>query len=251
VNIEPVACLSDNYAYLVWREGRRDALVVDPSESGAVWRALDACGLDLIGILCTHHHWDHVGGVEDLCKSQAGLFVYCSGYDMPRISGSTRGFAHGETFDSAGLHFKCLHVPGHTLGALAYVVEDAVFTGDTLFGAGCGRLFEGTAKQMHASLSSLGSLPGDTKVYFGHEYTRSNLAFARSIEPDNPALTARSAHAVQGRTTPSRIAEELATNPFMRCGESSIRQALGPDFAQTESHKVLAELRRRKDGFRP
>jgi hydroxyacylglutathione hydrolase len=136
------------------------------------------------------------------------------------------------------------------MGALAYCVQDAVFTGDTLFGAGCGRLFEGTPQLMQTSLMTLAALPGSTKVYFGHEYTRANLAFARAVEPNNSALRARIERAAQGRTTPSTIAEECTTNPFLRCNEASIRQALGPQFSDSEGHEVFAELRRRKDGFR-
>jgi hydroxyacylglutathione hydrolase len=250
VNIEPVACLTDNYAYLVWQPDAREALVVDPSASGPVLEALDGHGLRLAGILCTHHHWDHVGGIEDLCRRQPKLPVYCSEYDLPHINGATRGLNHAATFDCIGLDFKGLSVPGHTLGALAYCVQDAVFTGDTLFGAGCGRLFEGTPQLMQTSLMTLAALPGSTKVYFGHEYTRANLAFARAVEPNNSALLARIERAAQGCTTPSTIAEECATNPFLRYNEASIRQALGPEFAQCEGHEVFAELRRRKDGFR-
>lgn len=251
MNIEPVACLTDNYAYLVWQANSREALVVDPSASGPVLEALEAHSLRLAGILCTHHHWDHVGGIEELCRKQPRrLFVYCSDYDLPRINGATRGLHDTEQFDCIGLDFRCLSVPGHTLGALAYCVQDTVFTGDTLFGAGCGRLFEGTPKLMQASLMTLAALPGSTKVYFGHEYTRANLAFARAVEPNNSALQARIERAAQGCTTPSTIAEECTTNPFLRCNETSIRQALGPQFSQSEGHEVFAELRRRKDGFR-
>ena len=250
MNIEPVACLTDNYAYLVWQPDSREALVVDPSASGPVLEALEAHGLRLAGILCTHHHWDHVGGIEELCRKQPRLFVYCSEYDLPRINGATRGLHHAEKFDCISLSFKCLSVPGHTLGALAFCVQDAVFTGDTLFGAGCGRLFEGTPKLMQTSLMTLAALPGNTQVYFGHEYTRANLAFASAVEPNNSALQARIGRAAQGLTTPSTIAEECATNPFLRCKEATIRHALGPQFAQCEAHEVFAELRRRKDGFR-
>ncbi len=191
MKIEPIPCLSDNYAYLIGRDGSREALIVDPSESLPVMRALEERKLRLSGILCTHHHWDHIGGVEELCSAYPGLPVFASDTDVTRINGVTRGISDHESFDCLGLHFNCLKVPGHTLGALAYCVNDAVFTGDTLFGAGCGRLFEGTPAQMHTSLMSLAALPAQTKVYFGHEYTRSNLAFARRIEPQNQAVQAR------------------------------------------------------------
>jgi hydroxyacylglutathione hydrolase len=250
VNVEPIECLSDNYAYLLWQNESRDALVVDPSEGEPVWRALETHDLHLVGILCTHHHWDHVGGVEALCRKQPELFVYCSDYDVPRIKGATRGFAHAQAFECCGLHFECLQVPGHTLGALAYSVEGAVFTGDTLFGAGCGRLFEGTPKQMYESLTRLAALDGGTKVYFGHEYTRGNLTFARSLEPNHAKVVARLESSAHGRTTPSTIDEERETNPFLRCSEVALKQALGPRFELCEPHEVFAELRRRKDDFR-
>lgn len=253
MNVATVACLSDNYAYLIWREDSRDALVVDPSEHLPILQALRDRQLNLMGALCTHHHWDHVGGVEELCRAQPGLAVYCSDYDVPRTKGATRGLHHAESFDCVGLHIDCLRVPGHTLGALAYCVEGAVFTGDTLFGAGCGRLFEGTPAQMHASLMLIASLGDETKVYFGHEYTRSNLAFAQSIEPDNANLLSRQKRILGmagGQSTPSSIKEERDTNPFLRCAEASVRKAIGPQFAKAADSDVFAELRRRKDGFR-
>jgi len=253
VNIEAIPCLSDNFAYLLWQDGSREALVVDPSERSPVQRVLDEKKLRLAGILCTHHHWDHVGGVQELCSSEPGIPVYASDYDVQRIQGVTQGLGHREAFDCLGFHFDCIKVPGHTLGALAYCVEGAVFTGDTLFGAGCGRLFEGTPAQMHASLMTLASLPPNTRVYFGHEYTRSNLAFAQSIEPHNRAVQARLARAAVPKnscTTPSTIEEERATNPFLRSAEPSVRATLGPQFAQADEVEVFTEVRKRKDSFR-
>ncbi len=253
MNIEPIPCLSDNFAYLLWQDGSREALVVDPSEYLPVKRVLDDKRLQLAGILCTHHHWDHVGGVQELCSSQSGVPVFASDYDVQRIEGVTQGIAHGQAFDCLGFHFDCLKVPGHTLGALAYCVEDAVFTGDTLFGAGCGRLFEGTPAQMHASLMMLAALPAQTKVYFGHEYTRSNLAFAQSIEPNNPEVKARLQRAAVPKnscTTPSTIEEERATNPFLRCAEPNVKATLGSQFANADEVEVFTEVRKRKDSFR-
>lgn len=253
MDIEPVACLTDNYAYLICSGGARGALVVDPSEAVPVIQALDNRGLELAGILCTHHHWDHVGGVRDLCQRYPGIPVYASDNDASRVEGVTHGMADGASLAIVGLHFECLKVPGHTLGALAYRVEDAVFTGDTLFGAGCGRLFEGSPGQMHASLMRLAALPGETRVYFGHEYTRSNLAFARSLEPQSDALAVRlqrDAVPKNSCTTPSTIEAERAINPFLRCSEASLRAALGEGFAGATDVEVFAEVRRRKDTFR-
>jgi hydroxyacylglutathione hydrolase len=253
VKIEPIACLSDNFAYLISRDGSEEALIVDPSESGPVLRTLAQRALRLSGILCTHHHWDHVAGVVELCVAYPGIPVFASDHDVRRIEGVTRGLGHLEHFGCAGFHFDCLKVPGHTLGALAYCLEDAVFTGDTLFGAGCGRLFEGTPAQMHASLMSLAALPGNTRVYFGHEYTRANLAFARRIEPENEQVQTRLARAAAPKnsyTTPSRIEEERATNPFLRCAKPAVRTALGPTFAAASDVEVFTELRQMKDLFR-
>jgi len=252
VDIIPVACLSDNFAYLIGRDGAREALVVDPSEAAPVLQALQDRNLELSGVICTHHHWDHVGGVSGLCQQFAGVPVFASDVDTARIAGVTRGLADGESFMAGGLTFECLKVPGHTLGALAYRIGDAVFTGDTLFGAGCGRLFEGTPAQMHTSLMTLAALPLKTKVYFGHEYTRANLAFARSIEPGNEAIEARQQRAAAQRnscTTPSSIEEELATNPFLRCSAPGVRATLGERFSGASDIEVFAEVRRRKDTF--
>ena len=253
VNVEPIACLTDNFAYLVGRDGAREALVVDPSEAVPVLQALERRGLALAGILCTHHHWDHIGGIKELCERYPGIPVIASDHDVSRIEGVTEGMADGGSLTAIGLSIECLKVPGHTLGALAYCVEDAVFTGDTLFGAGCGRLFEGTPAQMHASLTRLAALPVETKVYFGHEYTRSNLAFARSLEPENAATQTRLERAAVPKnscTTPSSLEEERATNPFLRCNELSVRVSLGEAFVHASDVEVFAEVRRRKDTFR-
>lgn len=253
MNVEPVACLTDNFAYLIGHDGARETLVVDPSEAVPVLRVLEQRQRVLVGILCTHHHWDHIGGVKELCEHYPDIPVFASDHDVSRIEGVTHGMADGASFSAIGLGFECMKVPGHTLGALAYCVEGAVFTGDTLFGAGCGRLFEGTPAQMHASLTRLAALPAETNVYFGHEYTRSNLAFASSIEPQNDATLTRRKRAAEPKnscTTPSTIAEERATNPFLRCAEASVRATLGKALADASDVEVFAELRRRKDTFR-
>lgn len=167
----------------------------------------------------------------------------------------THGLSDGEGFDVGSLSFRALHVQGHTRGALAYVVDDAVFTGDTLFLAGCGRLFEGTPAEMYRSLNDvLARLPEETRVYCGHEYTLSNLAFARHVEPDNEAIHARieAAKAMRARGEPTMGAtmrEELATNPFLRTGSATIRKSVGLD-EHASPVEVLAAVRKAKDGFR-
>jgi len=248
-----VPCLADNYAYVLARPGSSKALVVDPAEADPVLATLEQAGLELTAVLCTHHHYDHVGGIETLISRFPTLQVYAhsSDSDGARVVCQTHSLEHGAQLEAAGLAFTALHVPGHTLGGMAYVIEDAVFTGDTLFVAGCGRLFEGTATMMHDSLcNKLGTLPPQTRVYCGHEYTVSNLHFALSAEPSNDAVREKLTWAEEQNrqglaTVPSTIADELATNPFMRCAEETLRARFG-DPTSTPA-EVLAAVRSAKD----
>lgn len=252
-----VPCLQDNYAYLISRDGSREALVVDPSEAEPVAAALDRAGLELVGILNTHHHWDHTGGNEELCQRFGELPVYGHASDAGRIPLLSQKLAHGERFEAAGLSFQALHVPGHTSGAVAYVTGDAVFTGDTLFAAGCGRLFEGTPGQMYESLNEkLGALPDATRVYCGHEYTASNLRFAAFVEPGNAEVRAKAervrALCERGEpTVPSTIGEERLTNPFMRCESEEIQRSVSSRLVGSGGPvEVLAAVRAAKDAFK-
>jgi hydroxyacylglutathione hydrolase len=227
--IEPVACLKDNYAYLIREEGATDAYLVDPSESAPVAAALARTGLVLRGILVTHHHQDHVGGIDDLVAQWGTTLAFVAGHasDRGRIPDQTAFVAApADRFVTtaltiAGRPLLARHIPGHTRGAIAWglpgegEVPADVFTGDTLFGAGCGRLFEGTPADMFASLTALTTLPPQTRLWFGHEYTASNLRFAASVEPDNPEVASRRA-AGGACTTPTTVALERATNPFVR-----------------------------------
>ncbi len=256
MHITTVPCLSDNYAFLVRSAGSPTAVVVDPGQAGPVVRALEAAGVALGGILNTHHHWDHSGGNEDLLRHFGEVPVYAFGEDRRSVPGQTVGLRDGEEFEAAGVVFRALHVPGHTLGGLAYLSGDAVFTGDTLFVAGCGRLFEGTAEQMHASLTEkLSALPDATRVFCGHEYTVTNLRFAEQMEPGNEAVHRQLARAISQRkqgevTVPSTIGEEKQTNPFLRTDSDEIRSRLSPAVDQTASaSQVFAALRAAKDRF--
>ncbi len=249
----PVPCLSDNYAYLVHAPGSMEALVVDPSEEEPVTAALEREGLRPVAILCTHHHFDHVGGNEALTKRHPGLEVIASKYDVNRVPARTSVIDDGDETTIAGLGVRAISVPGHTMGAVAYLVGDAVFTGDTLFVGGCGRLFEGTPEDMYRSLCErLATLPGATRVYCGHEYTIANARFALSVDPENPAVQALLDRATEQRgrgepTVPSTIADERAHNPFLRVGEAAlVRSAGGP----TGAAEVLGAIRRKKDEFR-
>ena len=206
MRIVAVPCLKDNYAYLVI-EGDR-AAVVDPGEAPPVLAALERERVTLAAIWLTHHHHDHVGGVDGLPEVE----VVAHESDRSRVPRITRPVGEG---DEIPFGARIIHNPGHTTGAISYVIAGCVFTGDTLFAAGCGRLFEGTPAMMHASLAKLAALPPETRVYFGHEYTAANLRFAAVAEPDNAAITARAA-ALRTPSTPSTIADERATNVFVR-----------------------------------
>jgi hydroxyacylglutathione hydrolase len=252
MRVIPVPCLSDNYAYLVTADGAGDAFVVDPSESAPVIDALERAGLRLVAIVNTHHHPDHVGGNEGLLAKYGSLPVYAHASDVGRVPAQTERVEEGRAFEVAGLTLEPLHVPGHTTGAVAYHVDGGVFTGDTLFVAGCGRLFEGTPAMMHESLAGkLGRLAPETKVYCGHEYTVNNLRFAVHAEPDNRAAAdklerAKATRARGEPTVPSTIGEELETNPFLRCGSPSLSER----FPGKDEVEVLAAVRKAKDSFR-
>ncbi len=251
-SVSIVPCLSDNYAYLVRLDGSDDAFVVDPSESEPVIAAVEKLGLHLVGILNTHHHPDHVGGNVGLIARFGELPVVAFQGDRGRVPAQTRGVEDEETFDLAGLSIRALHVPGHTTGAVAYVTDGAVFTGDTLFIAGCGRLFEGTPEMMHHSLTDrIAALPEATRVYCGHEYTVANLQFAVHVDPDNVdarrALEAAREKRARGESTvPSTIATERATNPFLRVAAPAMRDRFGGG----DPVSVLAAVRKAKDEFR-
>ena len=224
-----VPCLADNYAFLLL--GDRVGIVVDPSESAPVIKALEH--RHLVAILLTHHHHDHVGGVDDLLAMFPAAKTYCHAHDIDRTPGKHGSkvlLQDGAQFEIEGQTLRAMHVPGHTLGALTYVTDlDSglhAFTGDTLFIAGCGRLFEGSPAQMLTSLQKLRGVAGDTKVCCGHEYTLANLKFAAHIEPQNQDIQHAIARANEMRndglpTVASAMSIELQTNPFMRVSEPS------------------------------
>jgi hydroxyacylglutathione hydrolase len=251
-----VPCLKDNYAYLLSAPGSTRAVIVDPGEAEPVLHALAAANLTLGAVLATHHHPDHVGGTRALSQRFPGLRVFGHASDRGRIPEQSEFLEHGASIAVEGLSFRVLHVPGHTLGALAYAGAGAVFTGDTLFAAGCGRLFEGTPAQMYESLNvTLAALPDDTRVYCGHEYTAANLRFAAHLEPGNAAVLAKSARVAELRsknavTLPSTLGEEKATNPFMRCDSAEIIDSVSSALSGDRSPAaILGAVRAAKDKF--
>lgn len=257
MNVTLVPCLFDNYAYLLADEVTKSAVIVDPSESVPVLRAIEAAGLEPVGVLCTHHHGDHIGGLPDILKEHAGLQVFAHERDAKRIPGLTGTVRDKDEIEVGPFAFRALHVPGHTLGAVTWVSGDVAFTGDTLFAGGCGRVFEGTAQMMYASLNEvLAKLAPSTRVYCGHEYTESNLRFARHVEPGNEALARRFDHVQETRarkepTIPSTVEEELATNPFLRCSEPGVVEfAREHDAGGVDPVSVFAAIRAAKNQFR-
>jgi hydroxyacylglutathione hydrolase len=256
VEVVVVPCRKDNYAYFLRAEGSSSVAVVDASEAGPVLKTLEEYGLKLGAILSTHHHHDHVAGNEELVARFPGIPVYGSAHDRGRIPKQTHFVSHAEVLDVLGLRLTCLLVPAHTLGAVAYTGHGAVFTGDTLFAAGCGRLFEGTPKMLHESLVvTLGSLPDATLVYCGHEYTAKNLEFAAAVEPGNRAVAEKAERVRLKRargepTVPSTLAEERATNPFMRPTSDEIRSRYRDRLGDAaDPVAVLGALRAEKDAF--
>lgn len=255
MEIHIVPCLSDNYAYVLVQAGA--AVVVDPSEAPPVQKALADLGVALVGVWATHHHHDHVGGIAELVRQNAGLEVVGSAYDADhgRVPNLTRAVSEGEPLWFGSHRARVLEVPGHTLGAVAYVIEGALFSGDTLFGAGCGRLFEGTPATMLASLTALRALPGDTRLYCGHEYTQKNLNFARTVEPDNTDIVQRLEHVNEARragrpSIPSTLEDECKTNPFFRWDAPSvIAKARSLGAASSEPEAVLAAVRKARDTY--
>ncbi len=256
VNVITVPAFSDNYLWLFHKAGDTAAYVVDPGDAKPVIAALEQHQLQLAGILITHHHPDHTGGINALLDYRKVPVYGPSGASVPQVD---HPLQHGDDLIlDNGLAFQIFEVPGHTLDHIAYFSPEAelLFCGDTLFAGGCGRLFEGTAQQMYHSLQSLAQLPGNTKVYCAHEYTLANLKFAQAVEADNADLQQRVEHdsetrARQQPTVPSTMALEKATNPFLRSHIPAVKTAAEAYCGEVleRPEDVLAAVRRWKDHF--
>ncbi|MBF8660698.1 hydroxyacylglutathione hydrolase [Pseudomonas putida] len=258
IQIEALPAFSDNYIWLLQDTAKRHCAVVDPGDAGPVERWLAAHpGWQLTDMLITHHHNDHVGGVERL-KGLTGALVH--GPANERIPCRDVALDDGDQVTVLGEVYDVLAVPGHTLGHIAFfnggAATPVLFSGDTLFAAGCGRMFEGTAEQMQPALARLAALPAETQVYCAHEYTLSNLRFARAVEPGNEDVLKRfeavSRLRAQDRITlPTTIALERLTNPFLRTAETSVKQKADEwkGHSNTSHVAVFAALRSWKDSF--
>ncbi len=259
MRIVTVPCRSDNYAYVLICEETQTAAVVDPSEAEPVLAAISAQGVKVAAIWNTHHHFDHVGGNAAIAEKFSGCEIVAHESDKGRVPGQTMYVGDGDTVSvGSQVRASVIFNPGHTSGAISYVLESpgAVFTGDTLFAAGCGRLFEGTAEQMHTSMMRLAALPPETKVYCGHEYTESNLKFAAAVEPGNAAIAERAAVVAAQRqkgkdTMGFTMSEELATNVFVRTTERQVQEAARRESGAATDNpaEVFAQLRAWKDRF--
>ena len=258
MRVVPVPVLSDNYSYLVIDEGDSVAAVVDCVEVDPMLKAAEKEGVTITSVLSTHHHYDHVGGNEEIAK-RLSVRVYGNADDQDRIPALTDGVREGDVVYVGQCPAQVILVPAHTTGHIAYYFEEenSVFTGDTLFAAGCGRLFEGDPAQMMSSLDKLRQLPDGTKVYFGHEYTVKNLEFAATLEPKNKAISDKLAWSRARRrenlpTVPSTIGAERTTNPFLRTRSQELRTNILDRFPEIEDEDevgIFGATRRLKDEF--
>lgn len=224
MDIIPIKALKDNYIWTVTTKPSQEVIIVDPGEAIPVIETLQHLNLNLGAILITHHHWDHTNGIQELLNYFGKLPVVGSSLSQnPFIN---QRVSDHNPFSFSNISFNALEIPGHTLDHTAYWIADKhiLFTGDTLFSAGCGRIFEGTPEMMYNTLNKIAALPDKTQIYCGHEYTAANLRFAKAVEPENTAIDTKIV-SLSECTLPSTLADEKSFNPFLRCHLSSVKLA--------------------------
>ncbi|RGP39120.1 hydroxyacylglutathione hydrolase [Pseudotabrizicola alkalilacus] len=253
LDLVTIPCLKDNYAFLIHDSASGATAVVDVPDAAPILAALQTRGWRLTDILITHHHDDHIAGVPAL-RDATGAKVWGAAADAHRLPPLDHALTEGDSVTIGAETGTVIDVSGHTMGHIAFHFPGSglAFTADSLMAAGCGRLFEGTPDTMWASLSKLAALPPETLICSGHEYTASNIRFALSLEPGNPALISRASQVALARedvrpTVPSTLSEELATNPFLRAALPELKAAVG--MANASDAETFAEIRRRKDRF--
>ena len=254
LSVTPIPAFSDNYIWLLRQDTSQEVCVVDPGDATPVIEWLEREGLSLGCVLITHHHHDHTGGLRELIKRYSPRVI---GPDTPEIEGIDERVADGDEVRVMGRLFEVYELPGHTLDHIGFFtagIPPLLFCGDVLFSGGCGRLFEGSPEQMHASLSRLEALPEDTLVFAAHEYTLANLAFARAADPDNDDVVkaeeeCRRARELDRPTLPSTLGRERRINPFLRCDSAGVRQAAGAHGDTDSRLATFTTLRAWKDAF--
>jgi hydroxyacylglutathione hydrolase len=254
--IKPIRALRDNYIWVIHGVDQSRIVILDPGEAEPVLRYLKENNLKLDGILLTHHHWDHTNGVDRLLAYFPGIPVYSSEKD--KVPGVNHFVKEGDeiTFSNLSSPIRVMEIPGHTLGHLGFVYEKALFSGDTLFSCGCGRIFEGTPEQMYQSLEKLKQLPSDTLMYCAHEYTRSNIRFAEAVDPANQILQQwkQEVEDLREKNIPSlpvSLKTELQTNPFLRCEDPIILASVKKNgyAGEGDPTSVMLHLREWKNQF--